>query len=277
MYRDYRGLKKRITAVRRAQDESLIEPGDAMPLARSPYSSAGSGPRSVHSEAYGESTSHVIIRDATQQSTVGGSGTLEDQPASPTSLKTINIVSTSTSVLPRLRRRSTALSTMRTQVSPSPQELPLKLSEDEFVRASLDYTQASSIHVDEVGTAKAMTTPPWAPGSHPPLHELLPLLTPVQRAFFDMLDGELDKVESFFCAKERELSARYQAVEKQLEELKGHRRAFHVCALMWSLFRSAIPPCGKSYFCHNITFKCICRKPIPLQPPNIPGYRSILL
>ena len=42
-----------------------------------------------------------------------------------------------------------------------------------------------------------------------PLMELLPQLTPVERAFFDKLDQELDKVESFYCERERDMRHRY--------------------------------------------------------------------
>ena len=38
--------------------------------------------------------------------------------------------------------------------------------------------------------------------------ELLPQLTPVERAFFEKLDQELDKVESFYCERERAMKHR---------------------------------------------------------------------
>ena len=62
---------------------------------------------------------------------------------------------------------------------------------------------------------------PWAPGAHPPLRELLPRLPPVARSFFDMLDGELDKVESFYCARERELRTRCVSPLSRVRECDG--------------------------------------------------------
>ena len=41
-----------------------------------------------------------------------------------------------------------------------------------------------------------------------PLMELLPQLTPVERAYFEKLNQELDKVESFYCDREREMKQR---------------------------------------------------------------------
>ncbi len=39
--------------------------------------------------------------------------------------------------------------------------------------------------------------------------ELLPQLTPVEHTFFDKLDEQLDKVESFYCERERDMRHRY--------------------------------------------------------------------
>jgi hypothetical protein len=41
-----------------------------------------------------------------------------------------------------------------------------------------------------------------------PLKDLIPTLTPVQKAFFDKLDFELDKVETFYVDREKEMRAR---------------------------------------------------------------------
>ncbi|KAI0355975.1 hypothetical protein OH77DRAFT_278379 [Trametes cingulata] len=65
-----------------------------------------------------------------------------------------------------------------------------------------------------------------------PLMELLPQLTPVERAFFDKLDEELDKVESFYCEREREMRHRANLLKEQLQELQDHRRAFYVRRLL---------------------------------------------
>lgn len=41
--------------------------------------------------------------------------------------------------------------------------------------------------------------------------ELLPQLSPVERAYFDKLDEELDKIDSFYCEREREMRHRSAA------------------------------------------------------------------
>lgn len=38
--------------------------------------------------------------------------------------------------------------------------------------------------------------------------DLLPQLSPVERAYFDKLDEELDKIDSFYCEREREMRHR---------------------------------------------------------------------
>lgn len=41
-----------------------------------------------------------------------------------------------------------------------------------------------------------------------PLKDLMPVLTPVQKSFFEKLDGELDKVETFYVEREKEMRTR---------------------------------------------------------------------
>ena len=41
-----------------------------------------------------------------------------------------------------------------------------------------------------------------------PLSELMPQLTAVQRAFFDKIDMELEKVEVFYTEREKEMKAK---------------------------------------------------------------------
>ncbi|KAI0052146.1 hypothetical protein FA95DRAFT_59195 [Auriscalpium vulgare] len=61
----------------------------------------------------------------------------------------------------------------------------------------------------------------------PTLGELLERMSPVQLAFFDVLDKELAKIERFFLAREAEARERSGQLRGQLYELQGHRRAFH--------------------------------------------------
>ena len=39
------------------------------------------------------------------------------------------------------------------------------------------------------------------------------------------------KIESFYCEREEEATAWSAIIKEQLEELKDHRKVFHVCTL----------------------------------------------
>jgi len=72
------------------------------------------------------------------------------------------------------------------------------------------------------------------PQQHPhpfaalPLHEVLSHLTPCELSFFAMLDAQLDKVESFYLAREKEMLDRSRTLQIQLSELNDHRKLFYV-------------------------------------------------
>ena len=53
-------------------------------------------------------------------------------------------------------------------------------------------------------------------------------MSPARLSFFDKLNAELSKIESFFIEKEGEARKRSSQLREQLEELKDHRRLFHV-------------------------------------------------
>ena len=67
------------------------------------------------------------------------------------------------------------------------------------------------------------------------LSQVLEYMSPVQLAFFDKLNAELSKVESFFIHREGEGRTRSLQLREQLEELKDHRRLFHVTESFVSL------------------------------------------
>jgi hypothetical protein len=60
------------------------------------------------------------------------------------------------------------------------------------------------------------------------LSQVLETMSRVHLAFFDKLNTELSKVESFFIEREAEARVRSSEIRGQLEELKDHRRLFHV-------------------------------------------------
>lgn len=63
-----------------------------------------------------------------------------------------------------------------------------------------------------------------------PLGELRTQLSPQENAFFDHMDAQLEKVESFYSAREGEMSARTALLQQQLLELQDHSRAVDVCS-----------------------------------------------
>lgn len=60
------------------------------------------------------------------------------------------------------------------------------------------------------------------------LAALIPLLSPQEASFFTALDAELDKIESFYLDREKEMVALSRRLEEQLAELSDHRRRFYV-------------------------------------------------
>jgi hypothetical protein len=66
------------------------------------------------------------------------------------------------------------------------------------------------------------------PSANLPLHKIINQLTPQELAFFSMIDAQLNKVESFYLAREKEMVARSFVLLNQLEDLKDHRVVF-VC------------------------------------------------
>jgi len=67
------------------------------------------------------------------------------------------------------------------------------------------------------------------------LAQALEHMSPAQLAFFDKLNVELSKIESFFIDREGEGRTRSLQLRQQLEELKDHRRLFHVTKSFLSL------------------------------------------
>ena len=62
------------------------------------------------------------------------------------------------------------------------------------------------------GTVEGHGVPRFDLGRPIPLIELLPQLTAVERAFFEKLDAELDKVESFYSEREKDMHLRSGSV-----------------------------------------------------------------
>ncbi|KAG1790231.1 SPX domain-containing protein [Suillus plorans] len=63
----------------------------------------------------------------------------------------------------------------------------------------------------------------------PALHTLLPLLPPLHANFFELLDSELEKVDSFYSKREKEMRDRGKQLKEQLNELGHHRKKYYEC------------------------------------------------
>ncbi|KAG1776330.1 EXS family protein/ERD1/XPR1/SYG1 family protein [Suillus placidus] len=59
------------------------------------------------------------------------------------------------------------------------------------------------------------------------LHTLLPLLPPLHANFFELLDSELEKVDSFYAEREKEMRDRGKLLKEQLNELALHCKKYY--------------------------------------------------
>lgn len=82
-----------------------------------------------------------------------------------------------------------------------------------------------------------MTLGLTGPPTPPTLHTILSNLPAIHAEFFDMLDAELDKVETFYMERATEMHERAKMLRKQLDELGIHRQMFYVSTLY----------CGRTY------------------------------
>ncbi|KAF8842398.1 hypothetical protein BDN67DRAFT_979576 [Paxillus ammoniavirescens] len=59
------------------------------------------------------------------------------------------------------------------------------------------------------------------------LHHILPHLPAVHVKFFELLDAEIEKIESFYAEREKEMYERGKRLREQLNELRIHREKFY--------------------------------------------------
>ncbi|PPQ97841.1 LOW QUALITY PROTEIN: hypothetical protein CVT26_012937 [Gymnopilus dilepis] len=181
--RDYRGLKKRITVIRKAQPNQKF---------------------------------HILPSDDSP-----------DEDASPLS-SDLDEAMKKANAVPASPGKGQDVQAIATQSRTS------EHSRTSLERDSISVKKAS---IDHPATTQNLKNADKGIAGHstysapPPLHEVLAHLTPQEKAFFTLLDSQLDKVESFYMAREKEMLARGRILQQQLEELRDHRKLFQESTL----------------------------------------------
>ncbi|OCH89345.1 SPX-domain-containing protein [Obba rivulosa] len=214
-YIDYRGLKKRIAAIRRAQESGPPDTSrrSLLPLQLDQSSSSEQDVTDPEAHVrFAEATSHESL-PTVQDSALDTTGDADRPPVHPNirHSHSTSMQAGMGGIFPRLRRRSTARTarSVITMNSAPAGELPV----------------AEAAPPSSVGSRR--TTLDWDGRTPIPLMNLIPLLPPVHSAFFEKLDHELEKVETFYCQREKEAKERTAALKQQLQELQDHRRTYY--------------------------------------------------
>ncbi|KAK7034489.1 Xenotropic and polytropic retrovirus receptor 1 [Paramarasmius palmivorus] len=204
---DYRGLKKRISSIRKQAGNLIVESptastineeDDAIPIA-GPSRSHGKGDASEGTERFDQSratyaASPVHFDDGTAHDNQELRSERSAGPAERPLFKT---------------QVSTASSISFGKSHSTPRRQKSLLSRRLFSRMN---TALHSPH----------------PFSGPlPLNDLYPLLSSEEMKFFKALDHELEKVENFYLDREKDMRARTRLIEEQLNELSQHQQRFH--------------------------------------------------
>ncbi|KAJ7100198.1 SPX domain-containing protein [Mycena belliarum] len=208
-YINYRLLKKRITAIRRANGEQSKTDSDPISTAVP----AGTSQPSVLQVIDSQSSLHHSISSNPQK----------NPPKSETATASVsNLVHSNASGADQSHRREPF---NRSYTAP-PQG---SIHSDWSIRGRPTSLSRMFSSGNSKGTGRLFTVGPKPhPYSELPLRELIPLLSPPELAFFSTLDAELDKIETFYIARQGEMHLRTKLLEDQLDELAEHRRLFHV-------------------------------------------------
>lgn len=213
-YMDYRLLKKRISAIRNErrefEDVSDTPTASRISLAPSvPYTSDQHGTASLHGQGGGRATSLDV--------TAGGDS---GRPSNATARTSV------VSMPETLRSEQDTTPVLSGSGSGARQAtLGKRLG---ATRGMLRRNKSTSTAANLWRPSKSLSlSTSQLPPSSLPFVELYDSLSPAERAFFDALQGELDKVEAFYLRQEQEMRVRFFKLQKQLEELGKHRKAFH--------------------------------------------------
>ncbi|KAF8637930.1 hypothetical protein AX17_002551 [Amanita inopinata Kibby_2008] len=218
-YIDYRGLKKRITAIRKAQDgfASNTSHSDVnMPLPLSRPSDIGTVNIALESDSAGRLTPSSQFRTITPFNLDA------DVPPTPDIQEGyINVPSITTSASPG---QGIVTSDISQQTRP---KVPKNGRRPSFFQGTPNPRKGRgrSFSLTSFGNGSQ-----WRirnPLAALPLFELYKHLSPQELQFFTSLDTQLEKIDAFYVKRESEMQARSKALHEQLKELNDHRRLIH--------------------------------------------------
>ncbi|KAF8887598.1 EXS family-domain-containing protein [Infundibulicybe gibba] len=211
---DYRGLKKRITAIRKAEQGLQLSPSSSQENLNLGASRASDGSeqdnQSVLGQRRGSVGSHQSGAPRRRNSHIVLASPISEKNEPPRVVLAAGSDEASSGTHTTQAPRGSANSRGR---RPS---LVQRMSMGAAMRrGARSFSRQMSI-----------SQPP-----HPlvslPLRDLLYHLSPVELAFFSYLDGQYDKIESFYLDREKEMAARTKLLRDQLNELRDHRKLFH--------------------------------------------------
>ncbi|TBU41711.1 SPX domain-containing protein [Dichomitus squalens] len=261
-YIDYRGLKKRITAIRRSRaalglaeshEDLILSPVEKHTKNAELNARDADGPARESIETVSSAAESVQLRSPTHQ---GQHVTLPPPSKKDQSLhsNTNHSVSQSQPTSAATRPPHVRSTTVESTASGHPRASRARSGTvTSALGRAFMFPRAHSTRGNTSGPSGEIAAPRFDLKRPIPLMDLLPELTPVEKAFFDKLDEELDKVESFYCEREKEMRHRANLLKEQLQALKDHRRAF--------------------YDAHPATASPYAWLPLPLllPPPTIPS------
>lgn len=172
-YIDYRGLKKRITAIRKAQ-------------------------QGAHYSESPEGTPNAVATPPSTPRLSSDSG-------------------------PELKRPILRRNTVTTSDSAFSSALQEVQRTHTFGGRSLSFHRPAKSVSSRFGGAVGKPTNPLAAL---PLQDVLMQLSPLELAFFNHLDAQLEKVELFYLTREKEAEEKGKLLESQIQELMEHRKIF---------------------------------------------------